>query len=142
MRIGSKMTVLLSGVTGGRFISKLAPKAAPPVFLLTMTGRRSGKPRTVALSYLRDENGVPITVGTHGGLPTEPAWVLNLRADPEASMLVDGVKTFVSAEFLGDEWSQMWERIIDQYPLYEDALATTNRDVPIIRLHPQTSSRR
>lgn len=138
MRVGSRMTVLLSRLTGGRFISKLAPKEAPPVFLLTTTGRKSGKPRTVALSYMTDDGGVPITVGTHGGLPNEPAWVLNLRADPKATMQADGKTTPISAEFLeGTEWSQRWERIIDEYPLYKDALATANRDVPIIRLHPR-----
>lgn len=141
MRVGSRMTVLLSRLTGGRFISNLAPKAAPPVFLLTTTGRKTGKQRTVALSYLTDEDGYPITVGTYGGLPTEPAWVLNLRADPIGTMRVDGKETPVLAEFLqAGESSEMWERIINEYPLYEDALATANRDVPIIRLRPRQES--
>ncbi len=137
-RTGSRMTVTVSRVTGGRFISKMKPKQAPPVFLLTTTGRRSGKPRTVALSYMKDEDETPITVGTYGGLPTEPAWVLNLRASPEAVMQVDGNKTPVTASFIeGDEWSSTWDRILTEYPLYKDALATVDRDVPIIRLHPR-----
>jgi len=105
------------------------------VFLLTTVGRKSGEPRTVSLSHMTDEEGIPITVGTYGGLPTEPAWVLNLRDNSDAVMQVRDQKTPVRAEFLeGDEWASTWERIVDRYPLYEDPLSTANRDIPIIRL--------
>jgi deazaflavin-dependent oxidoreductase (nitroreductase family) len=137
MRLGTRLTILFSRLTGGRFISKMAPRGAPPVFLLTTTGRRSGQPRTVPLSLLRDDAGHAITTGTHGGLPTEPAWVLNLRADPAAVMEIDGDSTPVVAEFVeGDEWSELWDRIRTEYPIYEDPLSTANRDVPLIRLVP------
>ena len=121
MRIGARMTTVVGRVFGGRFISGMKPKEAPPVFLLTTVGRKSGKPRTVALSQMTDEEGVPITVGTYGGLPTEPAWVLNLRHNPDAVMQIRNEKTPIRAEFLeGDEWTSTWERILDNYPLYKD----------------------
>lgn len=137
MRFGAKLTVLFGRVGKARFISKMAPRSAPPVFLLTTTGRKSGRARTVPLSRLSDEAGSLITVGTHGGLPTEPAWILNLRANPEAVVQIEGEERSVYAEFVeGDEWSALWERIVEEYPLYLDALATARRDVPIVRLHP------
>ena len=132
------MTVMISRLTGGRLISGMAPSGAPPVFLLTTTGRRSGKDRTVPLSRLTDRSGALITVGTNGGLPTEPAWILNLRADPDAVVRVDGEERSVRAEFVqGDEWSDLWDRIKENYPIYEDALSTAERDVPIVRLLPR-----
>ncbi len=141
MRVGSRMTIMFGRVFGGRFISGMSPKGAPPVFLLTTVGRKSGKPRTVSLSYMTDEEGTPITVGTYGGLPTEPAWVLNLRDNSDAVMQVRGEKTPVRAEFLeGDEWASTWERIVDRYPLYKDPLSTANRDIPIIRLRATSPS--
>lgn len=135
MRLGAWLTVPIYRALGGRFSSRLKPRAAPPLLLLTTTGRRTGKRRTIPLSWLGDADGTPLIVGTHGGLPTEPAWVHNLRANPEATIQVGEQKREVRASFLAaDAAARMWERIIDEYPLYRAALATANREVPIIRL--------
>ncbi len=112
----------------------MGPKGAPPVFLLTTTGRRTGKPRTVTLSYLSDGNA-QIVVGTYGGLPFEPAWVLNLRSRPEAVVQIGRDTYPVSAHFVGGaEAEALWERILSEYPIYETPLKTANREIPIIRL--------
>jgi deazaflavin-dependent oxidoreductase (nitroreductase family) len=112
----------------------MTPKGAPPVFLLTTTGRRTGKPRTVALSYLTDGDA-QIVVGSYGGLPFEPAWVLNLRSKPEAVVQIGRDTFLASAHFVeGAEAGALWERILSEYPIYETPLKTANREIPIIRL--------
>lgn len=65
--------------TGGRF--SLTGRA--PVLLLTTTGRRTGKARTVPLLYLRDGNRVVIC-NVNPGFERPNPWVLNLRAQPRA----------------------------------------------------------
>jgi deazaflavin-dependent oxidoreductase (nitroreductase family) len=133
-RLGSKVTVPLYRLFGGRVMSRMAPKGAPPVFLLTTTGRRTGQPRTVALSYLSDGED-QLVVGSYGGLPFEPAWVLNLRETPEATVRIGRDEIPVSAQFVeGDAADRLWKRILDDYPIYEAPLETANREIPLIRL--------
>ena len=115
----------------------MSPADAPPVFLLTTTGRRTNRPRTVPLSYLT-EDAASIVVGTNGGLPIDPAWILNLRNNPQALVQIGRDRIPVRAEFVDRaEADGLWKRIIAEYPIYRDALASANRDVPIVRLFPE-----
>ncbi len=59
--------------------------AALPVIMVTTTGRRSGRPRVAPLV------GVPVggdlaIIGTNFGQRNTPAWVVNLEANPKASV--------------------------------------------------------
>src|SRR5262249_60815396 len=67
----------------------------------TTGGRRSGRPRTVPLMYLDDDGYV--LVGSNGGAPRDPAWVLNLRAAPTATIEVAEGRVAVRAEEVVDE---------------------------------------
>ena len=71
--------------TGGRIGGKFLNGA--PVLLLTTTGRKSGQPRTTPLLYLADGDRV-IVVASKGGLPTNPLWYLNLKADPNVTVQI------------------------------------------------------
>ena len=53
------------------------------LLLLTTTGVKSGHPRLTPLAYLRI-NGKLIIVGSYAGSDADPAWVGNLRANPQA----------------------------------------------------------
>src|SRR6267142_3133915 len=55
------------------------------VVLLTTTGRRTGKARTVALCSLPDGDDV-VVIASYGGLDRQPAWWLNLEARPQAEL--------------------------------------------------------
>ena len=54
-----------------------------PTLLLTVTGRRSGEPRTSALIFARDGDDY-LVVASMGGAPQHPSWYLNLTANPQA----------------------------------------------------------
>src|SRR5437764_13649815 len=71
-----------NGVIGGRIVQS-------PVLLLTVTGRRSGKQRTVPLLYLMDGRDV-VLVASNGGAASHPTWWLNLQAAPEAWIQIKG----------------------------------------------------
>ena len=57
------------------------------VLLLTTTGRRSGKARTVALSFVDAAEG-PVVIGSYAGEPRDPAWAHNLRVQPEVTVQI------------------------------------------------------
>lgn len=58
-----------------------------PTLLLRTTGRRSGLTRTTALVYGRDGDNLMV-VGSNGGAPKSPHWVLNLESTPEVEVQV------------------------------------------------------
>src|SRR2546423_13312259 len=66
-------------LSGGRAAGQV-PSGAP-ICLLTTTGRRTMRRRTVPLLCLRDGPAV-VVVASRGGMSGHPAWYLNLRAEP------------------------------------------------------------
>jgi deazaflavin-dependent oxidoreductase (nitroreductase family) len=59
--------------------------AGLPVLDLTTTGRRSGGPRTSHLISVPIDDTLAV-LGTNFGQPSTPAWVLNLEANPRATV--------------------------------------------------------
>jgi len=72
------------GVLGHRLLMGM------PTLLLRTTGRKSGLTRTTALVYGKDGDNL-LVVGSNGGAPKSPHWILNLEADPAVEVQV-GVK--------------------------------------------------
>ena len=68
------------------------PDAGRPCLLLRTTGRRTGKSRTSALVYARD-GAEYVVVASLGGSDHPPAWLHNVRADPQVGVQV-GRKRF------------------------------------------------
>jgi deazaflavin-dependent oxidoreductase (nitroreductase family) len=102
--------------------------------LLTTTGRRSGAPRPVAIWAYRDDEAL-ILVGSYGGSRRTPAWVLNLRARPEATVQVRReVRTVRSREAGGEEYHRLWSMVVAAYPGYEAYLAWAHRAIPLVVL--------
>jgi deazaflavin-dependent oxidoreductase (nitroreductase family) len=52
---------------------------------LTTIGRRSGQERSVILGYFEDSPNL-VTVAMNGWADPDPAWWLNLRAHPQATV--------------------------------------------------------
>lgn len=89
--------------TGKRFVSwlmgGLARLGVGNFVVLTTTGRKSGEPRSVTLAPISDDDGEYL-VSPYG----ESAWVLNARADPEATIRRGGQETAVRlVEITGDK---------------------------------------
>ncbi len=121
-----------NGKAGGRL-------AGGPVLLLTTTGRKSGRERTVPLLYLPDGENL-VVVGSNGGTATHPAWWLNLRSNPEATVEVGGRKTRVRAEEAGPaEKERLWPSLVEMYGGYEGYRRRTDREIPVVILRPLSS---
>ena len=102
--------------------------------LLTTTGRRSGGPRTTAIWAYPDGDAL-VLVGSYGGSRRTPAWVLNLRARPEAGVQVRReVRNVRAREAEGEEYDRLWRMVVAAYPGYEAYLAWAHRFIPLVVL--------
>ena len=85
----------LADRTGGR-TTLPALLAGLPVLELTTTGRRSGLPRRTHLIAVPTGDTLAL-LGTNFGQPRTPAWVLNLEAQPAATVTHRGISRAVLA---------------------------------------------
>ena len=119
--------------TGGRVGGRMV---GSPVLLLTTTGRKSGKERTVPLLYLEDGENL-VVVASNGGAPKHPAWWLNLEANPEATVEIGNRKLRVRAEKASpEEKERLWPRLVAMYAGYESYRHRTDREIPVVLLIP------
>ncbi len=105
-------------------------------FVLESIGATSGEMRRAVLGYLDEGNDAWLIIGSKGGAPRNPAWVHNLDAHPEATVvLADGERVPVRAQRLaGDDLDQAWERLRVEAPEYISYRSKTVRPIPVIRL--------
>src|SRR5690348_6305165 len=73
----------------GRISRSLLLAGGQPVLALTTTGRRSGRPRSTTVAYLKRDDAY-IVAPLNLGSDQHPGWLLNLRADPFATIDVRG----------------------------------------------------
>ena len=107
-----------------------------PVLLLTTTGRRSGKPRMAALTYFRDGADL-VVIGSFGGSDRPPAWWLNLQRVPQASVLIAGTTSRVTARAAtAEEHDRLWPLVTTTHPGYARYQERTARPIPIVMLTP------
>jgi F420H(2)-dependent quinone reductase len=125
---------LLYRATGGRVGGRLWDL---PVVLLTTTGRRSGKRRTVPLCSFRDGDDV-VVIASYGGLDQPPAWWLNLEASPEAELQDGRTRRAVAARNAGPgERERLWAEVTSRAPGYLEYERRTTREIPVVILQPR-----
>jgi deazaflavin-dependent oxidoreductase (nitroreductase family) len=117
--------------TGGKIGGKMF---GAPLLLLTTTGRKSGRSWTVPLMYQPESDGWVI-IASNGGSPKHPAWWLNLRSQPDASVQI-GRETYAitAVEAAGGQREQLWRRMADMYKGYDGYTQKTTRRIPVIVL--------
>lgn len=102
--------------------------------LLTTTGRKSGEPRTTPLIYAPDGDSYLI-VASKGGWDAPPVWYLNLAADPEVEVQVKGDRFKARARTAtAEEKSRLWERMVEEWPAYDEYQQRTEREIPVVVL--------
>jgi deazaflavin-dependent oxidoreductase (nitroreductase family) len=103
---------------------------------LTTTGRRSGKARPVTLYAFADADRL-VVVGSRGGAARDPNWVVNLRADPRATIRRGREDVAVRAhEVSGPDRERLWGLVTSEFPLYETYQRRTKRRIPLFVLEP------
>jgi deazaflavin-dependent oxidoreductase (nitroreductase family) len=125
-------------ISGGRIGARFSNGA--PIVLLTTKGRKTGEPRTTPLIYLQDGERI-VVVASKGGFPTNPAWYLNLQANPEVEVQLGRNVTKMFARTANpEEKAAYWPRLCEIYPTYQDYQARTERPIPVVILEPSAAS--
>jgi deazaflavin-dependent oxidoreductase (nitroreductase family) len=107
-----------------------------PTLLLTSIGRKSGEKRTAPLVFLQNGEEMVI-VASLAGYDQNPAWYLNLRANPKCWVQLDRRKmAAVAREASQAERKQLWPRLTAVLPLWGHFQKQTERPFPIVILTP------
>ena len=103
---------------------------------LTTTGRRSGKLRSVPLAYVPDGDDY-VVAASNGGADWEPAWWLNLQADPRGTVAVGEQRFEVTGSAVeeGDR-ARLWRALSDQLDTYDGYQRKVRRQIELVRLRP------
>jgi deazaflavin-dependent oxidoreductase (nitroreductase family) len=106
------------------------------LLLLTTTGAKSGQTRVSPLAYFRVD-GKLIIVGSFAGAPVNPAWVHNLRANPQAHVEV-GTESFgvTARELPSDERDELFPKLAAAAPGFAEYQSKTSRVIPLFELQP------
>lgn len=107
--------------------------AGPVTTLLLKTkGKVSGKDRYAALQYFRP-GGLYVVVASKGGMPTHPAWYLNLLENPDCTIQVGALHTAATARTVeGDERRALWQAVSAEQPAYLKYQTWTEREIPVV----------
>jgi deazaflavin-dependent oxidoreductase (nitroreductase family) len=103
-------------LSGGR-VGLSRPAAGDRVGMMRLhtLGRRSGRPRAAIIGYYEDGPNL-ITLAMNGWADAEPAWWLNLQANPDTTVdLADDPRAVRGRAATAEERERLWARF-DNYP--------------------------
>jgi deazaflavin-dependent oxidoreductase (nitroreductase family) len=118
---------------GGKFMGMDA-------LVLTTIGRKSGTERSNPVGWFPGKDGSWLIVASAAGAPKNPAWYYNIAAHPDKVRIeMAGRKVAVTAEQLhGAERDEAWRQITATAPRFAQYERKTDRELPVIRLVPQS----
>ncbi len=123
----------------GQFVdfSRAGGSTETPCLVLKTTGRQSGEAKLLPLIYGED-GGDFVIVASKGGAPKNPAWYLNLDANPEVEIQVGAKKYRAKASTArGAERERLFKMMEGVFPPYTAYKARTDREIPVVVLKPE-----
>ena len=118
------------GKVGGQF-------AGANLLILRTIGAKSGEVRESPVAYFPEDDGSMVVVASKAGLPTNPAWYHNLKANPKFDVEVGADTVAVTAEEItGPEYATKWAEIVAKAPGFGEYQTKTTRVIPLVRLRP------
>lgn len=106
--------------------------------LLTTIGRKSGKKRSVPLTAIPCGPKY-ILVASFGGSPTHPAWLINIRDNPEVQIRIGATVNKAKASVIDTTepgYGALWEKAVGIYGGYDNYKRATSRNIPIVVVTP------
>ena len=110
--------------------------SAVPI-LVTVTGRKSGRPITVPLGTLR-EGADYVVIGSVGGADYDPQWWLNMLANPDVTVQDGDKVTKGHVDWVSDPAGRaaLWKKVVTAMPNYAGYEKKTSRVIPLGRIRP------
>ena len=111
--------------------------AGVEITMLTTTGAKTGRPRTLPLLGLGDGDDT-ILIASNFGRPHNPSWYHNLRTNPRATIVVGDIsREVVAYELSGSERERNYRRGEEIYPGFTHYRRwAASRQIPVLRLKP------
>jgi len=129
----------LYSVTRGRLGLRTATPDRWGMMRLRTVGRRSGKERAVILGYFEDGPDL-VTMAMNGWADAEPAWWLNLQANPDVTVDLPGGSRPVHAHAADqDERPRLWARWAHYDKDLDAYAARRSRETAVVILSPRAA---
>jgi len=112
------------------------PLAGHPLLIMTSTGAKTGQPRRAILTFSRDGADF-VVAGTAAGSPTDPAWLRNVRGNPEVAVEAENQRFDATATIVEDaDRDRLWDQHVAALPHFAEYPEQTGRVIPMVRLTP------
>lgn len=141
-RLGGKLFISVFPAIDRRLLpltrGRLSTGLGQPVILLHARGARSGVERTIPLLATKTGDTILI-VASKAGASRHPAWLHNVRANPDVAVTVEGQRRPMRARIAeGAERDRLWELVCDNYTGYATYQRRAGaRVIPVVELTPQ-----
>jgi deazaflavin-dependent oxidoreductase (nitroreductase family) len=124
--------------TGGRLGLRTVTPTRWGMLRLHTVGRRSGEERVAILGYFEDGQDF-VTMAMNGWADAEPAWWLNLQAQPDAVVdLPGGRRVAVHGRAAGpDERPRLWAGLAEYDEGLDAYAARRSRETAVVILSPR-----
>ena len=124
-------------VTRGRFGLRTATADRRGMMRLRTVGRRSGEERIAILAYFEDGPDL-VTMAMNGWADPEPAWWLNLQAQPDVTVDLPGGSRAVHGRAADkDERPRLWARWAAYDKDLDAFAARRSRETAVVILSPR-----
>lgn len=103
-----------------------------PCIIVTHMGQKSEAIRKIPLMRVKVKDAY-VLIGSMGGQPKNPAWVYNLRANPDVEIRDQTELHKMKVREVTDsaERQALWDESAKVYPPYNDYQAKTTRVIPV-----------
>jgi len=129
----------LYSVTGGRLGLGKPTATTYGTLRLHTRGRRTGAERVAMLGYFEDGPNL-FTLAMNGWGDPEPAWWLNLQANPDATLdLPDGTRQVRARAATGDERARLWSEIEARNANLDGYASRRSRETAVVVFEPRAT---
>ena len=134
LKLYTRINVWVYHWSKGKYMNTLEGK---PICLVTMTGAKSGRERTIPLMYVPYENGF-VLVASQGGAPNNPVWYYNLKKNPQITIEYHGVAyRMLARQVEGEEKARIWPTCLAYWPDFGLYQQRTGRNIPVFLCEPR-----
>jgi len=127
-------------LTGGRRGLRPPTPTTYGLMRIHTLGRRSGERRTAILGYFEEGPNL-FTLAMNGWGEPEPAWWLNLQAQPDATLdLPDGSRQVTARAANGEERDRLWSRMRRLEPNLDAYATRRSGQTAVVVFEPRSPS--
>ena len=124
-------------VTGGRMGLRPPTRKSYGMLRIHTVGRKSGEAREAILGYFEDGPNL-FTLAMNGWGEADPAWWLNLQADPDATIdLAEGAREIRARAATGEERTRLWSAMKQIEPNLDGYAERRSRETAVVVFEPR-----